>query len=34
MEGTSKGVEIIPSRLGDHAGITGAAVLARDSLKT
>jgi len=33
MTGTSKGVEVIASRLGDHAGITGAAVLARDSLK-
>lgn len=33
MTGTAKGVEIIASRLGDHAGITGAAVLARDSLK-
>ncbi len=33
MTGTSKGVEIIASRLGDHAGITGAAVLARDSIK-
>ena len=29
MPGTMKGVEIIASRLGDNAGITGAAVLAR-----
>lgn len=29
MPGTSKGVEIIASKLGDDAGITGAAVLAR-----
>jgi glucokinase len=28
MTGTDKGVEIVASRLGDHAGITGAAVLA------
>ena len=34
MEGTSKGVEIVPSRLGDHAGITGAAVLAREGSKS
>ena len=33
MEGTSKGVEIVASRLGDHAGITGAAVLAREEGK-
>lgn len=33
MPGTMKNVEIIPSRLGDHAGITGAAVLARRGLK-
>jgi glucokinase len=33
MEGTSKGVEIVASRLGDHAGITGAAVLAREGSK-
>lgn len=33
MNGTSKGVEIMASRLGDHAGITGAAVLARDHSK-
>jgi glucokinase len=31
MTGTSKGVEIIASSLGDHAGITGAAVLAREN---
>ena len=29
MDGTAKGVEIVASQLGDHAGITGAAVLAR-----
>ena len=33
MPGTAKGVEIVASRLGDHAGITGAAVLARENLK-
>ena len=33
MPGTMKGVEIIPSRLGDNAGITGAAVLARKEAK-
>lgn len=33
MAGTAKGVEIISTKLGDHAGITGAAVLARDSSK-
>lgn len=33
MAGTAKGVEIVASKLGDHAGITGAAVLARDSAK-
>ena len=33
MQGTTKGVEIVASRLGDHAGITGAAVLARESSK-
>jgi glucokinase len=32
MNGTSKGIEIIASKLGDHAGISGAAVLARDGL--
>jgi len=29
MDGTAKGIEIIASELGDDAGITGAAVLAR-----
>jgi glucokinase len=33
MTGTSKGIEIIPSKLGDNAGIVGAAVLARLSSK-
>ncbi len=33
MAGAAKGVEIIASKLGDNAGITGAAVLARDSAK-
>ena len=33
MPGTLKGVEIIPSKLGDNAGITGAAVLARKETK-
>ncbi len=33
MPGTFKGVEICVTRLGDHAGITGAAVLARDNAK-
>lgn len=33
MAGTWKGVEIISSKLGDHAGITGAAVLAREHAK-
>jgi len=33
MPGTMKGVEIIPSKLGDNAGITGAAVLARKETK-
>lgn len=33
MAGTAKGVEIMASRLGDHAGITGAAALARDASK-
>jgi len=31
--GTMKGVEIIPSKLGDSAGITGGAVLARKETK-
>jgi glucokinase len=34
MPGTIKGVEILASRLGDHAGITGAAALARESSKS
>jgi hypothetical protein len=33
MPGTSKGIEIIASKLGDDAGITGAAVLARRNSK-
>jgi glucokinase len=33
MPGTMKGVEIIASKLGDNAGITGAAVLARKGQK-
>ncbi|MEY2429217.1 MAG: glucokinase, partial [Verrucomicrobiota bacterium] len=33
MPGTLKGVEIIASKLGDNAGITGAAVLARRETK-
>jgi glucokinase len=33
MPGTMKGVEIIASKLGDNAGITGAAVLARRETK-
>jgi len=33
MPGTIKGVEIISSKLGDNAGITGAAVLARRGTK-
>jgi glucokinase len=33
MPGTMKGVEIIASKLGDHAGITGGAVLARRETK-
>jgi glucokinase len=33
MPGTMKGVEIIASKLGDNAGITGAAVLARKGAK-
>ena len=33
MSGTMKGVEIIASKLGDNAGITGAAVLARKQAK-
>ena len=33
MPGAMKGVEIVASRLGDAAGITGGAVLARRSVK-
>ena len=33
MPGTMKGVDIIASKLGDNAGITGAAVLARRETK-
>ncbi len=33
MPGTMKGVEIVPSKLGDNAGITGGAVLARRATK-
>jgi glucokinase len=33
MPGTARGIEIIASKLGDDAGITGGAVLARRSLK-
>src|SRR6266853_671435 len=33
MPGTMKGVEIVASKLGDNAGITGAAVLARRQVK-
>ncbi len=33
MPGTMKGVEIIASKLGDNAGITGGAVLARRETK-
>lgn len=33
MPGAMKGVEIIPSKLGDNAGITGGAVLARREVK-
>src|SRR5215472_7572763 len=33
MPGSMKGVEIIPSKLGDNAGITGGAVLARRETK-
>ena len=33
MPGAAKGVEIVASRLGDHAGITGAAVLGREGAK-
>jgi glucokinase len=33
MNGTAKGIEIIASNLGDDAGITGGAVLARMNTK-
>ena len=33
MPGTMKGVEIVASKLGDDAGITGGAVLARRETK-
>ena len=33
MSGTTKGIEIVASKLGDDAGITGGAVLARRGLK-
>ena len=33
MPGTTKGIEIIASKLGDDAGITGGAVLARRNTK-
>jgi glucokinase len=33
MTGTSKGIDIVASELGDDAGITGAAVLVRQQLK-
>src|SRR5207247_8778848 len=33
MPGTMKGVEIVVTKLGDNAGITGAAVLARRQTK-
>ncbi len=33
LPGTAKGIEIIPSKLGDDAGIVGAAVLARRQTK-
>ena len=33
MSGTTKGIEIIPSKLGDDTGITGGAVLAKRGLK-
>ncbi len=34
MAGTDKGIEIIASKLGDEAGITGSAVLARRGMKS
>lgn len=33
MTGAAKGVQIVASKLGDHAGITGAAALAREGSK-
>ena len=33
MPGTTKGIEIIASKLGDLAGITGGAVLAKQRVK-
>jgi glucokinase len=33
MPGTTKGIEILASKLGDNAGITGGAVLARQRAK-
>jgi glucokinase len=33
MDGTTKGIEIVASKLGDNAGITGGAVLARRGTK-
>jgi glucokinase len=34
MPGAAKGVEILASKLGDHAGITGGAVLARENSRS
>ena len=34
MTGTADGIQILPSKLGDKAGITGAAVLARRGAKS
>ena len=33
MPGTTKGIEIIATKLGDDAGITGGAVLARKHIQ-
>jgi glucokinase len=33
MAGTTGGIQIVASKLGDHAGITGGAVLAKQRLK-
>jgi hypothetical protein len=33
MTGTTDGIEILPSKLGDDAGITGGAVLAKRNTK-